>query len=226
MKKIAVILSGCGVYDGSEIHEAVLTLLEIKRQGADYACFAPDKEQLHTLNHTNGEEMLPNRNILVESARIARGEISPLTELSVADFDGIMLPGGFGAAKNLTTWGVSGPEGEIDTEVKRVLNDAITSSVPVALICMSPVIMAKALEGTDISVALTVGNTTDDSPYEIEAISEGMESLGASAKMCGLTETIIDREHKIVTSPAYMMDVDIVQVAEGIANTVSELLKL
>lgn len=226
MKKIAVILSGCGVYDGSEIHEAVLTLLEIKRQGADYSCFAPDKDQLHTIDHTNGEEMQPNRNILVESARIARGDIRPLTELEVTEFDGLMLPGGFGAAKNLTTWGVSGPDGEIDAEVKRVLNDAVSGAVPVALICMSPVIMAKALEGTEISAKLTVGNTTDDSPYEIDAISQGMESIGATAKMCGTTETIIDHEHKIVTSPAYMMDVDIVQVAEGIANTVKELLAL
>jgi enhancing lycopene biosynthesis protein 2 len=226
MKKIAVILSGCGVYDGSEIHEAVLTLLEIKKQGADYFCFAPDKDQLHVINHTNGEEMSESRNILVESARIARGEIKPLSQLNVSDFDGLMLPGGFGAAKNLTTWALSGPKGDIDPEVKRVLSESVTSATPVALICMSPVIMAKALEGTDVSALLTVGNTEDPSLYEIGAISGGMESLGARARMCGLTETIVDREHKIVTSPAYMMDVDISQVAEGIANTVKELLTL
>ena len=148
MKKIAVILSGCGVYDGSEIHESVLTLLEIKRQGAEYFCFAPDKDQLHVINHTNCEEMQPNRNILVESARIARGEIKALSELDLSEYDGIMLPGGFGAAKNLTTWAVSGPEGDIDADVKRVLCEAVSSGTPVALICMSPVIMAKALEGS------------------------------------------------------------------------------
>lgn len=226
MKKIAVILSGCGVYDGSEIHESVLTLLEIKKQGADYFCFAQDKDQLHVINHTNGEEMQPNRNILVESARIARGEIKALSELNVSEFDGLMLPGGFGAAKNLTTWALNGPDGEIDAEVKRVLTEAVSASIPVALICMSPVIMAKALEGSGISVELTVGNTEDKSPYEIEAISQGMNSLGAEAKMCPLTETIVDHKNKIVTSPAYMMDIDIAQLAEGVANTVSELLKL
>ena len=226
MKKIAVILSGCGVFDGSEIHEAVLTLLEIKRQGADYACFAPDKDQLHVIDHTKGEEMQPSRNILVESARIARGEISALSELDVSDFDGIMLPGGFGAAKNLTTWAINGPDGEIDLEVKRVLSDAVTSGTPTALICMSPVIMAKALAETEVSAKLTVGNTNETSPYEIDAISQGMNSLGAQAQMCGLTETVVDNENKIVTSPAYMMDVDITQVADGIANTVKELLAL
>lgn len=224
MKKIAVILSGCGVFDGTEIHEAVLTLLEIKRQGADYFCFAPDKDQMHVINHTNGEEMSESRNILVESARIARGEIRPLSELEVADFDGIMLPGGFGAAKNLTSWALKGPEGEIDPEVKRVLREAVASLTPVALICMSPVIMAKALEGSGQSVQLTVGNTEDSSPYEIAAISQGMESLGAKATMCPLTEVVVDEEHKIVTSPAYMMDIDISQLAEGVANTVKQLL--
>ena len=121
MKTVAIVLSGCGVYDGSEIHESVISMLELKRNGANYSCFAPDKDQMHVVDHTKGEPSGETRNVLVESARIARGIIEPLSELVVSKFDAIVFPGGFGAAKNLSTWGVDGPGGEIDPDVKRVI---------------------------------------------------------------------------------------------------------
>ena len=224
MKKIAVVLSGCGVYDGSEIHESVITLLEIKKNGAGYACFAPDKEQLHVVNHLTGEEMEGPRNVLVESARIARGDIKPLRGLNAADFDGIIFPGGFGAAKNLSTWGVKGPEGEIDGDVKRVINDAVKGGVPVALVCMSPVLAAKALEGSGNSAKITVGTTKDKSPYDIGGINSGMKSLGADPQLCPVSDFVVDEKNKIITTPAYMMEAGIDAVAEGIARTVKKLL--
>jgi enhancing lycopene biosynthesis protein 2 len=226
MKKIAVILSGCGVYDGSEIHETVITLLEIRKNGADYACFAPDKDQLHVINHISGEEMEGPRNVLLESARIARGEISPLSECNAGDFDGIIFPGGFGAAKNLSRWGVEGPEGEIEGDTKRIINEAVKGAVPLALICMAPVLVAKALEGSGISAKLTVGTTEGNSPYDIAGINSGMQSIGADPQLCPVSGFTVDERNKIITTPAYMMDAGIEDVAEGIAKTVKQLLQL
>jgi len=226
MKKAAVVLSGCGFYDGSEIHEAVFTLLEIRKNGADYVCFAPDKEQLHVVNHITGEDMEGPRNVLIESARIARGEIKPLSELKPADFDALIFPGGFGAAKNLSTWGLKGPDGEIDGDVKRVINEALSCGVPTALICMAPVLTAKALEGTGTSAKLTVGTTEESSPYDIAAINAGMESIGASTRLCSVKDFVADEKNKIVTTPAYMMDAKIEDVAEGIGKAVKKVLEM
>ncbi|MDH3976264.1 MAG: isoprenoid biosynthesis glyoxalase ElbB [Deltaproteobacteria bacterium] len=226
MKNIAVVLSGCGVYDGSEIHESVITLLEIRKNGAAYSCFAPDKNQLHVINHTTGEEMEGPRNVLVESARIARGEIRALSELNPEDFDAVIFPGGFGAAKNLSTWAVNGPEGGIDGDVKRIINKAVNGGVPVALVCMAPVLVAKALEGTGTVAKITVGTTEDKSPYDIEGINSGMMSVGADPHQCPVSEFIVDEGNKIITTPAYMMEANIVEVAEGIGKTVKKLLEL
>ena len=226
MKKIAVILSGCGVYDGSEIQETVLTLLEIRKNGADYRCFAPDKDQFHVINHLSGEEMKESRNVLVESARIARGEVSPLSECKADDFDGIIFPGGFGAAKNLSTWGIKGPEGEIEEDSKRIINEAVKGGTPLALICMAPVLVSKALEGSGNSAKITVGTTEGNSPYDIAGINSGMQSIGAAPQPCPVSEYVVDERNKIITTPAYMMDAKIEDVAEGIAKTVKKLLQL
>lgn len=226
MKKVAVILSGCGVYDGSEIHETVITLLEIRKNGAAYDCYAPDIEQLHVINHLNGEEMDGPRNVLIESARIARGEIRPLTELAPADYDAVIFPGGFGAAKNLSLWAIKGPDGDINDETKRIINETVKQKIPLALICMSPALAAKAFENSATSATITVGTTQDKSPYDIAAINAGMESIGAKAKMCPVSEYVKDEENKIITTPAYMMDAHIEDVAEGIAKTVKEVLAM
>ncbi|MBU2590965.1 MAG: isoprenoid biosynthesis glyoxalase ElbB [Nitrospinota bacterium] len=226
MKKVAVVLSGCGVYDGSEIQEAVITMLEIRKNGAEYQCFAPDKEHFHIINHLTGEEMPEKRNILIEAARIARGDIKPLSELRGKDYDAIVIPGGFGSAKNLTRWGIDGPKGDIDPDIKRVLIEAVEAGIPTGLLCMSPVIMAKALEGTGRSVRLTVGTTEEKSPYDIDAISNGIDSVGARSAMCPVRKFVIDEENKVITTPAYMMEANIEEVAEGISRAVSKLLSL
>lgn len=224
--KIAVILSGCGVYDGSEIHETVLSLLEIEAQGAEYSCFASNVEQHHVINHLTGEEMPEKRNVLVEAARIARGAIRPLNELELSKFDALFLPGGFGVAKNFTKWAFSGPKGEILPEIKQVILTAVNKNMPIGALCMAPTTLAKAFENENINATLTVGTTKSASPYDIAAISNGMVSVGAKAAFSEVNGVVIDAKNKIVTSPCYMMDASISQIHKGIKRTVESLLGL
>lgn len=224
--KIAVILSGCGVYDGSEIHEATFSLLAIAQNGGTYQCFAPDKDQFHVINHLSGEEAAEKRNVLVESARIARGEVKPLTELSAANFDALVIPGGFGAAKNLNRWAISGPDGDIDASVKSSILDFVKSAKPICGLCMGPTVIAKALEGSGINATLTVGSTTEASPYDIAAISDGMEKIGSTTEMKTIREIAIDSKNKIVTAPCYMMEAGIVDVFNNASLAIESLIKM
>jgi enhancing lycopene biosynthesis protein 2 len=224
--KIGVILSGNGVYDGSEIHEAVFTLLAIEESGGEAVCYAPDIEQHHVVNHITGEEMTETRNVLIESARIARGNIKPLSEFKADDVDALAIPGGFGAAKNLTKWAFSGPDGEILDDVRRAINEVIAAGKPLAGMCMGPTVIAKALEGSGIKSELTVGTTEETSPYDIKAISEGMEKTGATAVMKSVKEILIDEKNKIVTAPCYMMEASITEVRNNIKDTVKKLVEL
>jgi enhancing lycopene biosynthesis protein 2 len=224
--KIGVILSGCGVYDGSEIHEAVFTLLSIAERNAEAICYAPNTDQHHVVNHLTGEEMMEKRNVLTESARIARGEIKDLTQFDPDFLDALVIPGGFGAAKNLTKWAFSGPEGEIEPGVKSAIAAMVLKNKPVAGLCMGPTVIAKALEGTGIKSTLTVGSTEAPSPYEIAAISEGMEKTGAKAVMKTIAELSIDTENKIVTAPCYMMEADIVEVRNNIKMAIDALVDM
>jgi enhancing lycopene biosynthesis protein 2 len=200
MKRIAVLLSGSGVYDGTEIHEAVFSLLSIEKAGASYQCFAPDKQQLHVINHVSGEPVEETRNVLIESARIARGNIKPLTDLKASDYDALLIPGGFGAAKNLNQWAVKGPDGELDPEVRRVILEFNRTGKPLGGLCMGPTVLAQAL-GNDPSVELTVGTTKEKSPYDIAAISQGMQSIGARPVEKTIREIAVDRQNKVVTAP-------------------------
>ena len=179
--KIGVIFSGSGVFDGTEIQEGVFTLLSIKKAGGDAVCFAPDVDQHHVINHITGEEMKETRNVLVESARIARGEIQSLDAFDATQLDALILPGGFGAAKNLTKWAFSGPDGAINEQVKSAIVAMVKLNKPIAGLCMGPTVIAKALEGSGVAATLTVGSTEAASPYEIDAISQGMEKTGATA---------------------------------------------
>lgn len=222
-KKALVLLSGCGVYDGSEIHEATLCLLELKRNNIDYHCAAPDIDQHHVINHLNGEELKQKRNVLIESARIARGEISSLNNVSISDYDALVIPGGFGAAKNLTKWAFAGPDGEINDDVKRIIVEALEAEMPIFAICMSPTVIARALQGSGKKTILTVGTTKSTSPYDIAAISQGIEKTGAVASMKAVNEISFDAPNRIITSPCYMMEADIVQIHEGIALGVQKL---
>ncbi len=224
--KIGVILSGNGVYDGSEIHESVFTLLAIAEKGAEAVCFAPNIDQHHVINHLSGEEMDEKRNVLTEAARIARGAIQPLDQLDVKKLDALVIPGGFGAAKNLTKWAFSGPDGEILPEVKKVITEMLMAKKPVAGLCMGPTVIAKALEGTGVRASMTVGTTEQPSPYDIGAISQGMEKTGAAALMKTVEEIAIDKENKIVTAPCYMMEATIIQIRENVTQAVDALIKL
>lgn len=224
-KKIGVLLSGCGVYDGSEIHEAVLTLLALDKAGLEYVCIAPNVPQHHVIDHRTGEEMNETRNVLTEAARIARGNILDLAEVTADQLDGLAIPGGFGAAKNLTTWAFSGPDGEINDEVKRIINEFVTAGKPIAAMCMGPTVVAKALQGTNTKATLTVGSTEAASPYDIAAVSGGMEAAGAVAEMHTVDEIAIDQTHKIVTAPCYMMEASISQMNVGIEQAVAQLVK-
>jgi enhancing lycopene biosynthesis protein 2 len=214
MKKFAVVLSGCGVFDGSEIHEATLSLLAIAQQGATYEIFAPDVEQHHVINHLNGEEMNETRNVLVESARIARGKIQPLENYSPSDFDALLFPGGFGAAKNLSSWAFDGPSATILPHVEKAVRDTISAGIPLGALCISPVILAKLLEG----VQLTIGSD--------EATASGIESVGAVHVHTTHGEVVTDHKYKVVTTPCYMLDARIDQIMEGAENVVKALLEL
>jgi len=213
-KKIAVILSGCGVYDGSEIHEATLTLLAIKKQGADYEIFAPDIEQYHVINHLNGEVTKEKRNVLVESARVARGKIKPLSQYKASDFDGLIFPGGFGAAKNLSDYAFNGSKSKVIPEVKKAIIDTATASKPIAALCISPTIIANVLN----NVTITIGN---DKNTAADLIKFGATHI--ETKPC---EVVVDKINKIVTNPCYMLDSTIVEIADGAENVVKEMLKL
>ncbi|TVR74627.1 MAG: isoprenoid biosynthesis protein ElbB [Marinilabiliales bacterium] len=213
-KKFAVVLAGCGVYDGSEIHEATMTLYAIVRNGGEYEIFAPDIPQHHVVNHITGEEMDETRNVLVESARIARGSIRKLDEFRADDFDAILFPGGFGVAKNLSGFAFDGPECKVDPGVERVVKEMVSKGKPVGALCIAPAIMARILD----KPVLTIGQDAET--------AEALEKMGATHKKTGHGETIVDTRYKLVTSPCYMLDANIVQIGEGADAVVKELIRL
>jgi enhancing lycopene biosynthesis protein 2 len=224
--KIGVLLSGCGVYDGAEIHEAVLTLLALDKLNAEAICLAPDIPQHHVVNHLDGSEINESRNVLVEAARIARGNIKPLGNISAVELDGLAIAGGFGVAKNLTKWAFSGPDGEIESSVKNLIVDMVKSKKPLAAMCMAPTTVAKALEGSGIQAKLTVGTTEATSPYDIAAISQGMESVGGEPVMSDAEEVVVDEDNKIITTPCYMMEASIAQIYTGIKKACAILVEM
>lgn len=225
--KIGVLLSGCGVYDGSEIHEAVFTLLAIEENGAEAVCFAPDKDQAHVINHIDGSvESGEKRNTLKESARITRGKIQSINKTSIDHFDALVIPGGFGAAKNLNKWAFEGPDGDIDHAVKSIILDMVTAKKPIAALCMGPTVIAKALQGSGIGTKLTVGTDKESSPYDIKEISDGMESVGVMSVMKTINEICVDEENKIVTAPCYMMEASIIEVRKNTKEAIDKLISM
>ena len=215
MKTIGVLLAGCGVYDGAEIHEAVLTLLAIEKAGARALCMAPDKPQMHVINHLTGEEMDEERNVLVESARIARGTIRPLGEVTAGELDALILPGGFGAAKNLSRFAVEGPAGEVDPGVRDLVTDMFAAGKPVGLICISPAVGAQILGREGVEV--TIGTDPDT--------AAAVESCGARHFNCGVTEVHVDQRHKVVSTPAYMLGQNVLEVSKGIEKLVQTVVE-
>lgn len=221
--KLGVLLSGCGVYDGAEIHEAVLTLLAIEEIGAEAVCISVNKNQPHVVNHLNGNEMDEKRNMLVESARIARGEIKDITEIDPADIDGLVIPGGFGSAKNFTNWAFEGPVGEILPEVKLLIVNLVNIGKPIAALCVSPVVVAKALEGSDYAATMTIGTDKEPSPYDIPAFTGGLESVGMKTEMKSVREVMVDTRNKIVTAPCYMMEANISEIRKNTRSAIEAL---
>ena len=219
MKKVAVVLSGCGVYDGAEIHEAVLTLLYLDQAGAQVQCFAPDKPQMHVINHLKGEVSEgETRNMLIESARIARGSIKPLTELDVDQFDAVVFPGGFGVAKNFCTFAVDGPNCRIDDDVQRVIRDAVTKGKVIGTICISPACTARALQGEIDGARLTIG--TD------KGTMDALKTMKAEPVSAEVTDIVVDEKLKIVSTPAYMLGPNIANVAKGIEKLVKQVIQM
>lgn len=225
-KNIGVLLSGSGVYDGSEIQEAVFALLAIDACGGNAVCIAPNMNQYHVVNHLNGEEMAESRNVLIESARIARGNIRDLATVTANDLDALVIPGGFGAAKNLTTWAFSGPDATVVSDVKRIILEMHSACKPLVGLCMGPTVIAKAFEGSSVVARLTVGTTAGVSPYEIDAISKGLEQTGAVAEMCPVTAVVHDVENKIITAPCYMMEASISMVQKNVKQAIDKLFEL
>jgi enhancing lycopene biosynthesis protein 2 len=218
MPRVAVILSGCGVFDGSEIHEAVLTLLALDRAGAQYQCLAPNRPQLHVVDHLTKKPVAgDSRNVLTESARIARGDIKDLATVTADPFDAVILPGGFGAAKNLCNYVEQGEKCELEPGVARFLKAMHQARKPIGAICISPVLLARAF-GARGSPKVTVG-TDPDTANKIEA-------MGSEHISCPVDDFVVDMDYRMVTTPAYMLARSIKEAATGIEKLVNEVLKL
>lgn len=215
MKKIAVILSGSGVFDGSEIYESVLTFLRLEHNGVRYQCFAPNIEQLHVINHLTGEVAEgETRNVLVEAARLARGNVKDLAEANPDEFDALIIPGGFGAAKNLSDFAVKGPECSINPDLQRFARAIHQAGKPVGLICIAPAMTPKLL-GTGIQC--TIGNDA--------GVAEAITAMGGQHTDCSVDQIVIDEASKVITTPAYMLAGSITEAASGINRLVDEVVK-
>jgi enhancing lycopene biosynthesis protein 2 len=215
MKKVGVVLSGCGVYDGSEIHEAVITLLAIARAGAQAVCFAPDKTQAEVINHLTNEKANEGRNVLVEAARITRGNITDLAEATASELDALIVPGGFGAAKNLSTFAAKGIECQVDGELRRLTREIHEQGKPIGFMCIAPAILPRIL---DMPVRLTIGTDID--------LAEMLEEMGAEHIPCPVDDIVVDEDRKVVTTPAYMLATSIDEAAAGIEKLVARVLDL
>lgn len=216
MTKVAVVLAGCGVYDGAEINEAVLTLLALEQQGADYQCFAPDVEQMHVVNHLTGEVAEgERRNVRVEAARIARGNVLDLADARVEAFDALIVPGGFGAAKNLSDFAVAGAAMTVQPDFLRFAQAMHRAGKPVGLICIAPTMAAKIFGA---GVQCTIGND--------EAVAKAITEMGGKHVECPVEQAVVDRANKLVTTPAYMLAGRVSEAAAGISACVGELLAL
>lgn len=216
MKKVAVILSGCGVFDGAEIHESVLTLLAIKRNGAAYECFAPDIDQYHVINHLTGEVVEgERRNVLVEAARIARGQIRPLSTLDPSQFDALLVPGGFGAAKNLSDFAFNGAGCAIQADMLNAGKAFAKQGKPAGYMCIAPAMLAK-IYGEGVKV--TIGSDKDTASI--------LSQMGAEHIQCQVADIVVDQVNNVVSTPAYMLATDLDEAALGIDKLVQKVLSM
>lgn len=211
-RTVGVILSGCGFKDGAEIYESVLILLTLDRMGLKALCMAPDIEQAKVINYVTGKETSERRNVLVESARLARGEITDIAKVKAESLDALILPGGFGAALNLSDFASKGAKATVNADVARLVGDVHKQGKPICAICIAPAVIARVL-GEEHPV-LTIGND--------EETAAAIEAFGANHETCGVRDFVVDKQRKIVTTPAYMLGPSIAHVAEGIEKAVRE----
>lgn len=218
MPKVAVLLSGCGVYDGSEIHEAVLTLLALDQCGATILCCAPNVDQASVIDHRTQKPVRESRNVLTESARIARGQIRDLATVQASEIDALILPGGFGAAKNLCDFAAKGPACTVHPEVARLVGDCLARGKPVGAICIAPALLARIAGQRNLKAKLTIGNDA--------GTAQAIVAMGCLHEPQPVTGITVDADHRIVTTPAYMLGPGPAAVFEGIRKLVEEVLRL
>ncbi len=216
MARVGVVLSGCGFQDGAEIQESVLTLLALDRAGAETACFAPDAAQAKVVNHRTGETMREERNVLVEAARIARGDIRDLADARAEDLDALILPGGFGAACNLSDFATKGADARAHPDLARLLAAMHGAGKPIGAICIAPTVVAAALKS--VHPTLTIGKD--------QGVAKAISRMGAEHEACPVEDIVVDRGNRIVTTPAYMLGPSIRHVAAGIERCVTEVLRM
>jgi enhancing lycopene biosynthesis protein 2 len=208
MSKVAVIISGCGHLDGAEIRESVLTLLYLDQNNIDFDIYAPNQAQHHVINHLNGTEMATSRNVLEEAARIARGRIAPLANLDPSKYAGVVMPGGYGAAKNLS--GIAFGQPQVIADLVKVLTEFNAQNKPIAAICIAPAVLASALKKGTVTIGTDTGTAA------------AINSFGATHQNCQVTEICVDEANKLITTPAYMFDAKISDVATGIEKLIKK----
>ena len=218
MTRVGVVLSGCGVNDGAEIHESVITMLALDRAGVDVVLMAPNIDQLHVINHYTGSEMDESRNVLMESARIARGNIRDMAEVHASDVDALIFPGGFGVVKNLCDYAMAGTDCSVNPDVNRLATDVHKAGKPIGIICIAPTMFAKIMQGAGDLVEMTIG-TDEQTSFDIN-------SMGSNHVSCPVEDIVIDKKNKIVSTPAYMLAQRISEAAEGIEKLVKEVLAM
>ncbi len=216
-KRIGVLLAGCGVKDGSEIHEATLTLYFLDKQGAEIVCMAPDKDQLDVVNHVTGASISEKRNVLLEAARIARGNIQDVRTVKADDLDALIIPGGFGAAKNLCTFATEGSDCRVDAHVAELLRELRSKNKPIGALCIAPAVVAR-LFGPELSPELTIGTDA--------GTAAALEKMGAKHRKAKVDEIVVDGKNKIVTTPCYMMAQSIKEVGAGAEKLVAKILEM
>lgn len=218
MKKVGLLLSGCGVNDGAEIHESVIAMLALDRAEVEMELMAPNIDQMHVINHYTGQEMDEYRNVLVEASRIARGNIKDMAEISGNDIDALIIPGGFGVAKNLCDYAMAGSECSINPDVYRLISELQLLNKPIGAICIAPVMMAKIFGEQGASANMTIGFD--------EATSKDIESMGSVHVECKVSDMVVDEDNNLVSTPAYMEAQSIKEAADGIEKLVKQVLSM
>ncbi|XP_042306807.1 glutamine amidotransferase-like class 1 domain-containing protein 3A, mitochondrial [Sceloporus undulatus] len=221
-KKVAVILSGCGAYDGSEIHESSAIMVHLSREGAQVELYAPNILQTQVVNHATGQPVEEKRNVLVESARIARGNVKDLATLAMKDLDALIIPGGFGVAKNLCSWASEGKNCTVSKEVEDAIKAFHLTQKPIGLCCIAPVLAAKVLPGCE----LTVGDDTECETWPYAKTAQVLKEMGCKHINRSVGQIHVDCRHKLVTTSAFMCNAPLHEIYDGVGKMVQEVLRM